>query len=63
MKSENEYQARLLIFPSFSANITEVPSQLVIQDENRKPVISGQLGPLMEGNKLSIFCVSSGGKI
>ncbi|XP_047738172.1 uncharacterized protein LOC125178462, partial [Hyalella azteca] len=52
--------------PTLSAlvNLTvyELPSQLVIQDWERKPVLEGMLGPLMEGHKLTLYCVAAGGR-
>ncbi|KAG7154807.1 putative CD80-like C2-set and Ig-3 immunoglobulin domains-containing protein [Homarus americanus] len=39
-----------------------VPSRLVVQDENSRAVPAGSLGPLTEGDKLTLYCVATGGR-
>ncbi|XP_066942556.1 nephrin-like [Macrobrachium rosenbergii] len=52
--------------PTLSAlvNLTVyvVPSRLVVQNENSQPVTAGLLGPLTEGQKLTLYCVATGGR-
>ncbi|XP_069957875.1 protein turtle homolog B-like isoform X2 [Cherax quadricarinatus] len=52
--------------PTLSAlvNLTVyvVPSRLVVQDENSRAVPAGLLGPLTQGDKLTLYCVATGGR-
>ncbi|XP_071531182.1 LOW QUALITY PROTEIN: protein turtle homolog B-like [Panulirus ornatus] len=52
--------------PTLSAlvNLTVyvVPSRLVVLDENSRAVPAGLLGPLTEGDKVTLYCVATGGR-
>ncbi|KAK6996205.1 hypothetical protein SK128_024578, partial [Halocaridina rubra] len=39
-----------------------VPSRLLVLNENSQPVTAGLLGPLTEGQKLTLYCVATGGR-
>ena len=40
-----------------------MPQSLVIQDSARKSIVGGSLGPLVEGNRMILYCVARGGEL
>ncbi|XP_069173731.1 protein turtle homolog A-like [Procambarus clarkii] len=57
-----DFKVSPTLFALVNLTVYVVPSRLVVLDQHSRPVPSGLLGPLTEGDPLTLLCVATGGR-